>query len=108
MTIKRISRNMMALGSAEIISKLLLFVVMIYAAKLLGVASFGKFSFALSFSMLTMILADLGINSMLIREISREKILASKYFINALTAKIFLALTTFLLLVIMIVFILIT
>jgi len=73
----------MALGAAEIISKIRLFILMIYAARLLGVVSFGKFTFALAFSMLTIILSDLGINTLLIREISRKKDLANKYFINA-------------------------
>ncbi len=99
MGIKRISSNMLALGSAEIISKLLLFVLMVYAARFLGAVSYGKFTFALAFSMLTIILVDLGINTFLIREIARQKRLASKYFINAFIGKIFLAIITFLLVV---------
>jgi len=99
MVIKRISRNIMVLGSAEIISKIFLFILMVYAARLLGVVSFGKFTFALAFSMLTIILSDLGINTLLIREISRKKYLANKYFINAFIGKLFLSAITFIMVI---------
>ena len=91
MSVKRISKNMFALFLAEVISKVLLFILMVYAARMLGVALYGKLTFALSFAVLTIILSDLGINSFLIREIARQKDLASKYFMNAFIAKIFLA-----------------
>ena len=95
MGIKRISKNIIALTTGEIISKIFLFLLMVYAARILGVSSFGKLSFALSFSMLTVVLSDLGINTYLIREIARKKELVNKYFANAFVSKIFLSLVTF-------------
>ena len=99
-TAKRIYKNTMYLGAAEIISKILQFVVMLYAARLLSKEYFGKFSFALSLSLIAMVLADLGINTLLVREISRKKGAAGKYFINAFSAKIVLSLITYLIVVI--------
>ena len=86
-TARRIYWNTLYLGVAEIVSKVLQFVVMLYAARLLTKEHFGKFSFALSLSFIAIVLADLGINTLLVREISRNKNSAGKYFINAFVVK---------------------
>jgi len=96
---RRIYKNTTYLGIAEIVSRVLQFVVMLYAARLLSQQNFGKFSFALSLSFMAVILADLGINTLLIREISRNKSLVSKYFINAFSIKIVLSIITFFIIV---------
>lgn len=98
-TASRIYKNTAYLGIAEIVSKLLQFVVMLYAARLLSKEHFGKFSFALSLSFIAIVLADLGINTLLIREISRNKNLAGKYFVNAFFTKIALSLITYFIIV---------
>lgn len=98
-TARRIYKNTAYLGIAEVVSKVLQFAVMLYAARLLTQQNFGKFSFALSLSFMAVILADLGINTLLIREISRNKSLVSKYFINAFSIKIVLSIITFFIIV---------
>lgn len=99
-TARRIYKNTLYLGFAEIVSRVLQFVVMLYAARLLSIDDFGKFSFALSLSLIAIVLADLGINYLLIREISRNKNLVSKYFVNAFSAKVLLSMITFVIIVI--------
>ena len=98
-TARRIGKNTLYLGTAEVVSRALQFIVMLYAARLLSQQSFGKFSFAVSLSFIAVILADLGINTLLVREISRNKSLASKYFINAFSIKILLSIITLLVVV---------
>lgn len=98
-TARRIYKNTLYLGAAEIVSKILQFVIMLYAARLLSKEHFGKFSFALSLSLIAIVFADLGINTFLIRKISRDKRLASKYFINAFFVKLGLAFATYFLIV---------
>lgn len=93
-TARRIGKNTLYLGTAEVVSRALQFIVMLYAARLLSQQSFGKFSFAVSLSFIAVILADLGINTLLVREISRNKSLASKYFVNAFSIKILLSIIT--------------
>ena len=93
-TARRIYKNTLYLGTAEIVSRLLQFVVMLYAARLLSKEHFGKFSFALSLSFIAIVLADLGINYMLVREISRNKNSASKYLLNAFAIKVILSFIT--------------
>ena len=99
--VQNISRNMMFLTAGELVSKILQFVLMVYAARLLDQASFGKFSFALSLSFIAIIAADLGINQLLIREIARNKKSVSKYFINAFVVKLAFALVTYLFIIIL-------
>jgi len=94
-TARRIYKNTIYLGTAEIVSKILQFIVMLYAARLLSQEHFGKFSFALSLSLIAIVLADLGINTLLIREISRNKSLAGKYFVNAFLIKVVLSIVTY-------------
>lgn len=98
-TARRIYKNTAYLGIAEIVSKLLQFVIMLYAARLLSKEHFGKFSFAISLSFIAIVLADLGINTLIIREISRNKNLAGKYFANAFFTKIALSLITYFIIV---------
>lgn len=94
-TVKRIYKNIVLLSSAELISKILQFVLIVYATRFLDKSSFGKFSFALSLSFIAVIFADLGINTLLIREIARDKKKANKYFANAVIAKIILGILTY-------------
>ena len=96
-TAKRIYRNTMYLTIADIISKVLQFVVMMYAARILSKEHFGQFSFALSFSFLVAILADIGLNMLFIREVSRKKDSVGKHFVHTLAIKAVLSLVVFLL-----------
>ena len=96
-TARRISKNVLALSFAELFSKSLQFVIMVYAARALDKESFGVFSFALAFSFIAVIFADLGINTYIIREIARDKSKAAKYYGSAFLVKILLSIATFLL-----------
>src|SRR3989338_9508913 len=99
--VKQIYKNLLFLSSAEVISKILQFVLMVYAAKILDQASFGKFSFALSLSFIAIIAADLGINQLLIREIARDKKDISRYFINAFVVKLSFAFVAYFFIIIL-------
>ena len=99
-TVRNIYKNIIFLSSAEVISKGLQFVLMVYAARLLDKASFGKFNFALSLSFIAIIFADMGINTLLIREVARNKKSASRYFVNSFVVKIFSSIITYFLVVI--------
>jgi len=98
-TARRIYKNTLYLGAAEVVSKVLQFVIMLYAARILSKEHFGKFSFALSLSLIAVVLADLGINTLLIREISRNRKQAGKYFVNAFAVKVLLSFITYFIIV---------
>lgn len=94
MSVKTISKNIAYLAVSEIVSKLMLFFIITYAARSLEKVYFGKFSFAMSFSLIAILFADFGINTLLIREISRDKGSVNKLFFNGLIIKAVLSILT--------------
>jgi O-antigen/teichoic acid export membrane protein len=93
--VKNIAKNTIILGISQFITSIFGFVLLIYIARYLGEVDFGKYSFALSFTALFVIFADLGISNLIIREIARNKELASKYIINVSVIKLLLAFIVF-------------
>jgi O-antigen/teichoic acid export membrane protein len=93
-TARRITTNFLSLATSEIISKILQLMVYVYLARHLGKENFGIFSFGLAFAFLVVIIADFGLSTLLIREISRDKKSASKYLSNAFASKILLSIIT--------------
>lgn len=96
-TARRVTANFLSLVFSEFVSKIIQFAIFAYLARSLGKADFGIFSFGLAFGLLAAIIADFGLSSLLVREISRNRKGAPKYLSNALMVKIFLALITVLL-----------
>jgi len=66
-----------------------------YAARYLGAAGFGTLSFALAFTGIFAVIGDLGLSALTVREVARDKSLASKYVANVALMKIILAAVTF-------------
>ena len=96
-THRRITANFLSLVFSEFASKTIQLLVFVYLARALGKGGFGIFSFGLAFGLLAAILTDFGLNSLLIRDISRNRKDAGKYLSNAVMVKIFLGLATILL-----------
>ena len=92
---RKIAKNTVFLFISQIISYILAFFYMIYIARYLGADGFGILSFALAFTGIFSILADLGLNTLTVREIARDKSLTGKYFSNVVLIKIILAALTF-------------
>jgi len=90
-TARRITHNFLSLSVAELTSKFIQLVIFVYIARIYGKSEFGIFGFAVAFSAIIAIFADFGINTLLIREISRNKSSVKKYVSNALTFKLFLS-----------------
>jgi len=89
-----IAKNIGILLLSQIITLILGFLYIIYIARYLGTSGFGILSFALAFTGIFVILVDLGLNMLTVREVSRDKSLAGKYLGNTITLKIILALFT--------------
>ena len=66
-------KNTFWLVLAEVITKLLGLILIIYVVRILGATEYGKFTFAFSFVSLMAIFSDLGIIDISIREFSRNK-----------------------------------
>jgi O-antigen/teichoic acid export membrane protein len=96
------STNTLSLTIAEVITKLLAFILVIFVARYLGDVGYGKYAFALAFTSFFAIIADPGFSILMIREVARDKELAGKYLGNISLVKFILSFVAFLLVVIFI------
>lgn len=96
-TVQRIAKNTGILLISHVISYLLGFVYVMYTARHLNKEGFGVLSFALAFAQIFGVLIDLGLGPLIVREIARDKSLASKYLANIGVMKLILAVITFML-----------
>ena len=90
-TVQRIAKNTGVIIAGDVVNKAIGLVIVIFLARYLGAAGYGKYAFVFAFLMFFGIIADLGINQILVREISRDRSLASKYIGNAVVIKFILS-----------------
>jgi O-antigen/teichoic acid export membrane protein len=93
--VQRIARNTTLLLVSSVAGFVLGFFFTMYVARHLGAEGFGVLSFALAFTAIFGVLTDVGLQTLMIREIARDKSLAQKYLGNVAVLKIFLAIITF-------------
>ena len=94
-TIQTIAKNTSVLAISQVITSILGFVLLIYIARYLGEVGFGKYSFAISFTALFILFADLGISNLIIRELARNKELTNGYLTNVSLIKLLLSFLAF-------------
>jgi O-antigen/teichoic acid export membrane protein len=94
-TIQKHVKNILVPFVSQVISYLLGFYFTIYTARYLGAEGFGILSFALAFSGVWGVFADLGLCTLMVREVARNKSMMSKYVGNILVMKIILAISIF-------------
>jgi len=98
-TVQTIAKNTGVLGISQVITSILGFFLLIYIARYLGEVGFGKYSFAISFTTLFAIFANLGMNNYIIRELARNKNLTNEYLTNVSIIKLILSVLAFALIV---------
>ena len=98
-TVQRIAKNTGILFSAQIIACILGFFYSIYMARYLGPVGFGVLSFAIALILIFGVFGDLGLSTLLTRELSKDKSLEEKYIGNFIPIKIILSILTYSLLV---------
>lgn len=94
-TVRTIAKNTTVLAVAQVASYLLGFFYTVYIARSLGVASFGIITFAAAITSIFGPLADLGLASLMIREVARDKSAARRYLAQLTLMKMLLAVATF-------------
>ena len=94
-TVRRVAKNTLALTIADIANKVLSLLLVIYITRCLGDVGFGKYSFAFAFSSFFLIFVDLGLNTLIVRDVARDKTQAGKYLGNILIIKSVLAIMVF-------------
>ncbi|SNQ60924.1 flippase [Candidatus Methanoperedens nitratireducens] len=91
----KIIKNISALALGELVTRTLGLVLVIYLARYLGETGFGRYSFAFAFTSLFLVVTDLGMNTVIIRDIAREKTLVGRYIGNVLVLRGLLSLISF-------------
>ncbi|HOX60441.1 MAG TPA: flippase [Candidatus Magasanikbacteria bacterium] len=96
MNSKSIARNTALMTLASVAQKVISFVYFTIVARNIGPENTGKYFFALSFTTIFVVLVDLGLTNVFIRESAREPKDAKKYLQTVLSAKIVLGVLTYL------------
>lgn len=94
-TVKRIAKNTLVLTAADIFSKVLSLILVAFIARSLGDVGFGKYSFAISFTAMFAVLADLGLSTLTTREVARNKSKVDSFLGNIALIKLLLSIITF-------------
>jgi len=93
--VQRIAKNTIILLTANAISKVIGFFYVMYTARYLGTEGFGILSFALAFTGIFGVFTDMGLGTLMVREVAKEKSLVEKYLGNITIIKSILAISTF-------------
>lgn len=91
-----ITKNTIWLLIGQFTSRLLRAAIVVFAARVLGVASWGAFSYALGIATFLTIFSDIGINALITKEATRNPELKDKYLATAFFTKLGLVLLFFL------------
>lgn len=94
-TIRRIAKNTISLFLAHFTTLALSLILSIIIARELGNINFGKYSFAISYVAFFSIFSDMGYNTLMIRDVARNKSHANKYLSNILFLRIIVSVIVF-------------
>lgn len=99
-----IAKNFAMLYSGEIIGQILSFFLVIAIAHYFGSIGLGKYSFAISFVTLFLIVADMGLPTLITKEVAKDKRLTKLHLTKTFTLKLILNAAAFIITVISIFF----
>jgi len=91
----RLAKNTMSLNIATIANNLLAFVISVYIGRYLGKDGFGQFVFAFSFVGMFTVLTDVGLSTLFVREVARNREQMGRYSGNIIIIKLLLGIITF-------------
>lgn len=98
-TRQTITKNVFWLSFSQISSRFIRAAIIIYAARVLGAAGYGVFSYALGLAGFFTVFADIGLTQILTREAAQKPDEKSHYFATSMILKMFLLLGTVLLII---------
>ena len=85
--VSRIVKNTFFLNISTIATSILACILSVTLARYLGKIEFGQYSFAVYFTGLFVILADLGLSNLVVREVARDKRLVKQHLSSAVVIK---------------------
>jgi O-antigen/teichoic acid export membrane protein len=89
-----ITKNIFWLGAGQIGGRLVRAVIIIYAARILGTAEYGVFSYAMGLAAFFTIFADIGVSSIMTKEVSQKPEEGKNYFATSFGIKSILVILT--------------
>jgi O-antigen/teichoic acid export membrane protein len=90
-SVRKIGKNMASLFIGQLAASFLAVILSIYVARTLGQTLFGTYSFVITLIALYSVFFDLGYETLLIKEVAKEKSNANSYLNNVLIIRIILA-----------------
>ena len=91
-TTRKIAKNFLSLVIGNIVSAILLLILSIYIARSLGDVLFGRYSFVVTFVALFSYFLDLGYETLIIRDVAKDKSQASYYINNVISLRAIISL----------------
>jgi O-antigen/teichoic acid export membrane protein len=101
-TVQRVAKNTGIIIIGSLIFRIISLFVVIYLARYLGVVDFGKYSFIFAYLAFFGIITDLGLQEILVREMSRDDSIAPKLIGNAYIIRLILTVFAFVMSIIII------
>jgi len=98
---KKIVKNIFSLFAGNLISAILTLILSIYIARYLGDVLFGRYSFVVAFVALFSYLLDLGYETLIVRDVAREKSKASFYINNIISLRVVLSVIIFIIIILL-------
>lgn len=89
-TVQRVAKNTGIVIAGDVIFSIISLFVTIYLARYLGTVGFGKYSFVFAFLAFFNIITDLGLQAILVRDMSRDSSIAPKLIGNAYIIRLIL------------------
>ena len=90
----KITKNTIALIAREALNKGALFILLILVGRLLGKEALGRYSLALAISQIFFFGTEMGLNTIMVRDVSKERSLVGKFLVNIGALRIILGIGT--------------
>jgi len=90
----KITKNTIALIVREALNKGALFILLVLIGRLLGKEALGRYSLALAISQIFFFGTEMGLNTIMVRDVSKERSLVGKFLVNIGALRIILGIGT--------------
>lgn len=84
----RVARNFASLGVGEVFARVATLIVGFYVARRFGPDEFGSLSFAIALTSFVYVIVDLGLTTVAVRDIARDRTLSGSYAVNVLALQL--------------------
>lgn len=101
---RTVAKNSLMIMLSKIVVRLLSLLFVIFVARYLGANGFGKYSFVFAFLSFFTVFIGFGIDTLLIREVSKQKDKSSIFIINSVALKSIFSLISWMIIILLVLF----